>query len=339
MVAESICSTEDLSADLPAGLSAPGVQLSVELLPIADLVPADSPRLAGINIRHAEVLAESEDDLPAILVQRGTMRVIDGMHRIHAAQLKGCRHIAARLVDVDDDAAFLLAVETNMAHGLPLSLADRKAAAGRIILTRPYWSDRAIAKVAGLSGKTVGALRKRGRPCGSPTERRMGQDGKIRPLSGATGRRLAGELLTKKPDATVREIALAAGISAATVRDVRDRLRRGEDALTPGQQGQPGRSAQEKARSLTRTCTLRLETPDSSSLEKLKRDPSLRYSDTGRTLLRLLHMRPSSLSVPELIKVLPAHCLSLTAEVSRQIALEWMHFAAIMDERDRAETA
>jgi hypothetical protein len=34
---------------------------------------------------------------------------------------------------------------------------------------------------------------------------------------------------------------------------------------------------------------------------------------------------------------LPAHCLNMTAQVSRQIALEWMDFAAAIEERDRLE--
>ncbi|HZI73106.1 MAG TPA: ParB N-terminal domain-containing protein [Gemmatimonadales bacterium] len=99
---------------------------NAELLPVASLCPADSPRLNGISHRHAEVLAKSKGELPAILVQRGTMRVIDGMHRVRAALLGGCDSIAARFADVADDAAFLPAVEANTAHSLPLSLADRK---------------------------------------------------------------------------------------------------------------------------------------------------------------------------------------------------------------------
>jgi hypothetical protein len=45
-----------------------------------------------------------------------------------------------------------------MAHGLPLTLADRLAAAARIVTACPYWSDRAVAAVAGLSPKTVTAV-------------------------------------------------------------------------------------------------------------------------------------------------------------------------------------
>jgi ParB-like chromosome segregation protein Spo0J len=330
---------------------------SVELLPVESLRPGDSPRLNGISHRHAEVLAESGDELPAVLVQKGTMRVIDGMHRVHAARLRGRDTIAVRFADVDDDAAFLLAVETNIAHGLPLSLADRKAAADRIIEARPYWSDRAIARASGLSWKTVGALRARAQaPAGG--DRRVGRDGKVRPVNGAAGRQLAGELLARNPDAGLREIARAAGVSAATVRDVRDRLNRGEDALTPAQlrhfagtagdgtvpapAAAPARIAApappgDRPQARGRVRPARLEPRDYSVVDKLKVDPSLKYSNVGRALLHLLHARPSSLRASQMIVALPAHCLNMTAQVSRQIALEWMDFAAAVEERDRME--
>lgn len=330
---------------------------SAALLPVESLLPADSPRLNGISHRHAELLAESEDELPAILVQRGTMRVIDGMHRVHAARLKGRDDIAVRFADVDDDAAFLLAVETNIAHGLPLSLVDRKAAASRIIQARPYWSDRAIAQASGLSWKTVGVLRARAQ-APSDDDRRVGRDGKVRPVSGAAGRQLAGELLTRNPGAGLREIARVAGVSAATVRDVRDRLNRGEDVLTPAQlrhraesadagiaaapAGGPAREAPQAQPEAcpqphNRARPARLERHDYSIVDKLKVDPSLRYSDVGRTLLHLLHARPSSLRADHVVMALPPHCLNMTAQVSRQIALEWMDFAAVIEERDRME--
>ena len=316
-----------------------------QLLTIESLQPADSPRVGGISRKHAEVLAESEDEFPAVLVQRNTMRVIDGMHRIHAAQLKGLTHITARFVDVDDDAAFLLAVESNITHGLPLSLADRKAAAARIIQARPYWSDRTIAKASGLSWKTVGAMRRREQAAVGIGDKRIGQDGKIRPVSGAAGRRLARDVLAKNPKASLREIAKASGVSEATARDVRDRLRRGEDALTPGQLRQlagsrPEPSAQgaQRPQPVGTAHLHRLEVGADSLLDKLKVDPSLKYSDAGRTLLRLLHARPSSLSTRQVITALPSHCLSTMAQVSRQIARDWMDLATIIEERDLAET-
>jgi ParB-like chromosome segregation protein Spo0J len=325
----------------PVTTSGPGTDQGTRLLPIESLQPADSPRTGGITPKHVELLAESEAELPAVLVQAGTMRVIDGMHRIHAARLKGRTHIKARVVDVDDDAAFLLAVETNITHGLPLTLADRKAAAARIVQARPYWSDRVIAKASGLSWKTVGALRSREQTTAG-IDKRIGQDGRMRPVSPEAGRRLARDLLAENPRASVREIAQTAGMSEKTARDVRDRLRRGEDVLTPGQlrrldEAPPAPSA--RPQRLRTVPAPAHEAGDTSLLDKLKVDPSLKYSDTGRTLLHLLHARPSSLPRGQMITALPSHCLSMMAQVSRQIAREWMDFAAIIEERDLAETA
>jgi ParB-like chromosome segregation protein Spo0J len=316
-----------------------------QLLTIESLQPADSPRVGGIIQEHAEVLAESEDEFPAVLVQRNTMRVIDGMHRIYAAQLRGRTHIAARFVDVDDDAAFLLAVESNITHGLPLSLADRKAAATRIIQARPYWSDRAIAKASGLSWKTVGVLRSREQAPVGIGDKRIGRDGKLRPVSGTAGRRLARDVLAKNPKASLREIAKASGVSEATARDVRDRLRRGEDVLTPGQlrriagsHPEPPAPGAQRPQPLDTTRLRELEAGAESLLDKLKVDPSLKYSDAGRTLLRLLHARPSSLPTRQVIMALPSHCLGTMAQVSRQIARDWVDLATIIEERDLAET-
>jgi hypothetical protein len=60
------------------------------------------------------------------------MRVIDGMHRLLAASMNGRDTIEIRLSDGSPQDAFLRAVEANVTHGLPLSQADRRAAAKRI---------------------------------------------------------------------------------------------------------------------------------------------------------------------------------------------------------------
>src|SRR3981081_155007 len=91
------------------------------------------------------MLAEASGALPPIMVHRPTMRVIDGVHRVRAALLNGITEIEGRLLDWDENAAFILAVTANIAHGLPLNPADRAAAAARIIACQPLWSDRAVA--------------------------------------------------------------------------------------------------------------------------------------------------------------------------------------------------
>jgi ParB-like chromosome segregation protein Spo0J len=126
---------------------------------IAALRPADSPRLGGEDLDHIRVLAESGDALPPILVHRPTMCVIDGMHRLRAARLRGESDIDVTYYDGDATEAFIEAVRANTTHGLPLTLADRRAAALRILMARPEMSDRSVARLTGLSPKTVGAAR------------------------------------------------------------------------------------------------------------------------------------------------------------------------------------
>ncbi|HEX9335644.1 MAG TPA: streptomycin biosynthesis protein, partial [Pseudonocardiaceae bacterium] len=201
------------------------------MVTIDTLMLTDSPRLAGENTEHTRRLADSDDYLPPILVHRPTGWVIDGAHRVRAAILRGQTRIAAQFFDGPMDAAFVLAVRGNIAHGLPLSPADRRAAAERIVRSHPRWSDRAIAAATGLSDKTVRAIRRRSTSETPQLNTRVGRDGRVRPLNAANGRRLAAELIAERPDAGLREIASAAGISLATAHDVRIRLQRGEDPV------------------------------------------------------------------------------------------------------------
>jgi hypothetical protein len=58
----------------------------IQRLPVNVLLDGDSPRLSGVNHAHVARLTECGASLPPILVHRGTMRVIDGTHRLHAAR-------------------------------------------------------------------------------------------------------------------------------------------------------------------------------------------------------------------------------------------------------------
>ncbi len=195
------------------------------------LRPADSPRLNGEDKAHIARLAETETPLPPILVDRRTMRVIDGMHRLMAASLQGRETIDVIFFDGSEADVFLRAVQENVAHGLPLSQADRRAAAERIVTSHPHMSDRAIGHSVGLAAKTVAAIRKSSSEEIPQSNARIGRDGRVRPLDSGAGRRRAAELLTQQPDASLRDVARAAGISPATVLDVRKRLERGESPV------------------------------------------------------------------------------------------------------------
>ncbi|MGP4002862.1 hypothetical protein [Streptomyces sp. 8N706] len=57
-------------------------------LPVNSLLPADSPRLEGENLRHVRALAEVQTALLSIVVHCPTMRFVDGVHWLHAAALR-----------------------------------------------------------------------------------------------------------------------------------------------------------------------------------------------------------------------------------------------------------
>lgn len=300
----------------------------VTRVPVASLILTNWLRIKGEDFKHVCVLAELEDKLPPIVVHRATMRVIDGMHRVRAAKLRGAAHVAAILFEGTEDDAFLLAVRLNVAHGLPLSRADRVAAAVRIMCSNPRWSDRAIAGAAGLSDKTVASIRRRTSAEIPNLPDRIGLDGRVRPVSAAAGRRLASEVIAQNPDATIAEIAMRAGISLGTARDVRRRVRNGLDPV-PSRRRDPARAGFRPdgegdgatGRSLSAQMAPMI-------MKSLSSDPSLRYNETGRALLRLLALHVlSSADWERLISAVPMHRAQAVAQAARSCSEAWWQFA------------
>jgi hypothetical protein len=300
---------------------------------IGSLLVVGSPRAAPEDAGHVAVLAATPGPLPPIVVHRATMRVIDGRHRIKVARLAGRPTIAARFFDGSEADAFVLAVKLNTTHGLPLTLAERKAAAGHIIGSHPQWSDRMIAATAGLAPATVAAIRKT--LAGErPGDTRIGHDGRARPVNGAEGRRRASELITENPALSLRAVARAAGISPETVRDVKNRLSRGESPVP--QQGRRRRGnatvrlAERRADAGPPARLRAVPSRDAGVVvERLRRDPALRFSETGRSLLRMLSIHlVSAKEWDDIISNIPPHCRGLVAQLGRECAEVWADFAA-----------
>jgi ParB-like chromosome segregation protein Spo0J len=302
-------------------------------VPVLSLRPGESPRLEGEDKAHVVRLAEAETELPPIVVDRRSMRVIDGMHRLMAASLRGQETVDVEFFDGSPADAFLRAVEENVTHGLPLSLADRRAAAARIIASHPQMSDRAIGESTGLAARTVAAIRRRSTDVVPQLNARVGRDGRVRPLSSAEGRRRAAALLTEHPETSLREVARSAGISPATARDVRLRLERGEEPA-PSRGTTPG-SGNSVAIPVRASRSVEPPTP-AVVLEKLVRDPSLRHNEHGRRLLRLLQL--NKIGTEEwsgVISAVPPHCASIVVQLARQYAQMWLIFAQELNERAR----
>lgn len=267
------------------------------------------------------------------------MRVIDGVHRLKAAQLRGEVEIEVEFFDGDEREAFVVAVEMNVRHGLPLTLADREAAAARILDFHPEWSDRVIASIVALSPKTVAAVRQRSTEEDPQLNKRVGRDGRVRPLHTARGRQLASQLIAENPRATVREIAEAAGISPGTVCDVRDRLRRGEDAVPPRQRTASAlESAPRRDRPRRREQASHLADQDVAEIIRLlRKDPTLKFSENGRLFLRWLDMHAvGAKDWDRFVESVPPHLADMVRAVASQCAESWLELADQLRSEDRA---
>ncbi|MEV0232214.1 streptomycin biosynthesis regulator [Nonomuraea sp. NPDC050786] len=312
----------------------------VQWVPIDSLLPGYSPRLDGEVPEHVHVLMDLPDDLPPILVHWPSMRVIDGMHRVLAAQLKQKRTIRAQFFEGNEGEAFMAAVKANVTHGLPLTPADREAAATQIIEIQPHASDRSIAAITGLGPRTVAAIRQRMTTGNAQGSVRIGRDGRVRPLSSADGRRMASEIIAKRPDASLREIAKLAGISPATVGDVRKRIARGEDPVPVKLRAEHVRPGAGKRKQIEVVGWDGEHMPSqdrASMLQNLRKDPSLRLNASGRKVLQWLF---SNVAGPkgweEVLHDIPAHSAYVVAEMARGCAVEWMTFAERLEQRCKA---
>ncbi|WP_285571657.1 ParB/RepB/Spo0J family partition protein [Actinoallomurus iriomotensis] len=306
-------------------------------VPIESLVRSGSPRLDGEDAEHVRTLAESGATLPPIVVHMPSRRIIDGMHRLQAAILRGEKDIDARFFYGTEADVFLLSVVANIQHGLPLSQNDRMAAAERVFVIHPEWSDRMVAVVVGLSGKKIAALRRQVAAHLPQPAVRIGRDGRLRPVDGAVGRERAAKLIASDPGASLRQIARAAGISPATAADVRDRIRRGEDPIPSRRAAKskgslPGKDL-EVCSTVPRESSAKVVSELTAVLERLRRDPSLRFTEAGRTMLRMFDACQTVVRHEEAIKKgLPPHRLALIAELNNAYAEILRAFATGLQE-------
>lgn len=340
-------------------LSGNGSDSKIHKVPVGSLLPADSPRLAGLIQDHVQTLAESGADFEPILVHEDTGRVVDGMHRLQAAILRGGCDIAVRYVEGSPADLFVRSVEANICHGLPLTAKDRRAAVARILTSHPHWSDRAIAAVTGVSPKTVGAARKgvssEEIPHSKSSAARIGRDGRLRSIDMSEQREKVRALLLEQPHLTLRDVAKEVGVSISTVHRIRQGLLSDLTAplpdksapalsVTPSPEGgqalASGKGTAPQQGHLTPVPHVPGQQPhtpvpsQARFMDILSKDPALRFTDSGRTLLRWLNGQARGLAAGEqLLEAVPPHCVRAVAEVASQYAKEWERLASALQQR------
>ncbi len=311
-------------------------------VPVNALSPGPHLRQGGTNSAHVQLLidAANSSELPPILVQEDGWRLIDGAHRLEAAKLRGDHTIKARFLDCTDSEALVLAMKANTSHGLPLAKAERISGAKQVLTTHPDWSDRAIAGITGLSAKTISTLRSRSPGALDPGTKRVGRDGRQRPITASDGRRRAAEYISAHPNAPLRQVAKETEVSLGTVHDVSARLRHG---VSPERNGHrtPGRLAIHPASRTAATIApsttptpLRRKNhtdppPTSAGIAgKVANDPAIRYTDGGREFLRWMTLHASDPDRwRDFASTIPAHWHSVIAPIADSISKEWGQFA------------
>ena len=326
-------------------------KLPERTVPISTLAPGPYLRQGGTNIGHVQLLlgAAASAELPPILVQARCSRVIDGMHRLAAAKLRGDYSISARFLDCTDEEALILAIQSNTLHGLPLSKADRISGAKRVLDAHPDWSDRAIARIAGLSAKTIASLRNRSTGA-TLNGKRLGRDGKRRPVAAGEGRRRAAEYILAHPDAPLRQVAREADVSLGTVHDVRARIRRGKDPERDGGRvpaphiaERTGIAVSGRGQGAARSTPLPDKRHNNSPLAwaaisaKLANDPTIRYTEGGKEFLRWMSLRATHAEEwREFIDAIPLHWLGTIVPIAEGLSEEWSQFADRLKGRQEA---
>jgi hypothetical protein len=123
---------------------------------------------------------------------------------------------------------------------------------------------------------------------------------------------------------SLRELARHAGIALGTARDVRERVRAGDDPVLPKQRrlAAPAEKGVVTARVPTDPVDV------TTFLEGLRRDPSLRYSERGRTVLRWLNTRViAPAEWRQAVGCVSPHNAILIGRLARECAKEWVEFA------------
>jgi ParB-like chromosome segregation protein Spo0J len=212
--------------ELDSAIAPPELTSEPQLVPLSALPVGHAWRVRGLDDGHVTALAASYGSLPPVVVRRGDRTIVDGAHRVAAARRLGMYAIAVEWFDGDDLQAFEAFVNRNTAHGLELTVEDRKQGVLGVLVAAPFWSDRRVAQLCGVSPKLVARLRFEGTPQhrGSDRDKRIGRDGRARPVRAGAMRGRIAELLEQEPTASLRAVASRLGVSPETVRSVRRQI-------------------------------------------------------------------------------------------------------------------
>ncbi|MEU5100060.1 transposase [Streptomyces sp. NPDC020996] len=178
----------------------------VRTIPIRSLWPDVTGRSRGESDEYVEMLSQLSGKLPPIVVHRNTMRVIEGMHRLKAVQLRGEQSIDVIFVDGDERDVFVPAGRPNDGRGVPSSLAGRGAESDQFPKSPAQQPDRDIRAAAGLVPEALGAKRGCSTAPDVASAMRTTLDGRGRPICMADVRGITCERVLPQQETPVRQL-------------------------------------------------------------------------------------------------------------------------------------
>lgn len=141
--------------------TSPGAAAGGEFVPWRTIVVDDefSPRLGEVDEETVKRYEACLDELPPIVVQKGTFRLADGKHRF-TAFTRHRDHVRIREVEIASEDLLEYAITANITHGLPLKLAHRLNALKQMLKqhgpgTRNMWSTSRLATTCGVDRLTA----------------------------------------------------------------------------------------------------------------------------------------------------------------------------------------
>lgn len=132
-----------------------------EWIPTRSVHLADGVQPRDPDPETVQRYAENFDALPPIKVQRETLTLIDGLHRLHAAAKAGMDYIKAKEEDVSGDELVARAFLANTKHGRSYTAPERVRGL-RAIMDLPEYRDmdhRALGRLCGVDRETVAKYR------------------------------------------------------------------------------------------------------------------------------------------------------------------------------------
>ncbi len=146
------------------------------------------------------LLIEGGEVPPIEVIRRpdGTNLIADGVHRGHGAQAAGKKEIEVVIISPEpgespEASAFRRHIETATKTALPLTTGERRKAARRLLRERPEMSNRAVARLLGVSHDSVNRWAKELDDSSTGSENGSGSAGFI-PTTEQVARRLASDL-------------------------------------------------------------------------------------------------------------------------------------------------